>query len=383
MGTVILAIVLLLATAARADDDLHIYALPVGQGDATIIRCPPKDDKRELVIIDIGSSSVQTNIGKGFMQIKDVNNFIENMGNHVEKVFLTHPDQDHYNLIAAASIRMDGNTIIYYSCSLKDYDNCWMTNNDGKPKKQMPTHDTLEKVIRKTNKYEYIQKKDCRSKATGPCIRVCGNTAIITVLASELGDSTECSNEDSLVLQLKYKKKKVLFVGDIEGGAIGTIAQCDIKSDILRLSHHGSVNNHANYNGFLRAVDPTYAFSSSDPCHHPTWTHPSCYIPSWFAFMRTNHLLHDKHPYTCRWPNKPDGTRDIIYYNKEYGGPCYSTTTTEDCENFQHWILDFEISESGITLYRHMWDSTPVSSRQLDYINTHDIIPSNILNKRI
>ena len=36
------------------DSYLHIYALPVGDGDATLIQCPGG----ELIIIDLGTSSV-------------------------------------------------------------------------------------------------------------------------------------------------------------------------------------------------------------------------------------------------------------------------------------------------------------------------------------
>ena len=350
MGTVILAIVLLLATTARADDDLHIFALPVGQGDATIIQCPtPANTKGELVIIDIGSSSAQKTNDKGFMQIADIKEFIGKAGKHVENVFLTHPDKDHYNLIAAASTLMDDKTTIYHSCSLEDYDNCWMTNNDGTPKEQKHT---LKQVIGDTVKYECIQKKDCSIKDTRDIGGICGGAVAITVLASELGGG-KGSNEDSLVLQLKYKEQKALFVGDIEGEAIGKIAKCNnIESDILRLSHHGSVCNYANYYGFLNAVKPRYAFSSSDPCHHPYWIHPSCYIPSWLKFIDLStskrFIIHSIHPYTCRWPNNPDDHTVDIYYNDKYYGPCYSTTTTEDCDvnTFQHWVLDFKINKS-------------------------------------
>ena len=359
MGTVILAIVLLLATTASgADDDLHIFALPVGQGDATIIQCPaPKgkmeiEGEGELVIIDIGSSSAQkTKDEKGFMRIADVKKFIGDTGNHVENVFLTHPDKDHYNFIAAASKFMDDKTTIYHTHLLTEYNNCWKINDDGTPNEQKFTLEQVIGDIKPSHpNVKHVGKVDC-SKSEKKDIDICGGDATITVLASELGGG-QCSdkNSDSFVLQLNYGGKKSLFVGDIEGGAIATIAKCNIKSDVLCLSHHGSVNNHANYNGFLKAVNPKYAFSSSDPCH-ATWTHPSCYISSWFTFMGTA-LFHVKRPYMCRWPNEPDDTRDI-YYNEEYNGPCYGTTTTEDCKTFQHWILDFKISTiiSFITVY--------------------------------
>ena len=43
MGTVILVTVLLVAISSSrvsGNDNLHVFALPVGQGDATVIKCP-------------------------------------------------------------------------------------------------------------------------------------------------------------------------------------------------------------------------------------------------------------------------------------------------------------------------------------------------------
>ena len=105
------------------------------------------------------------------------------------------------------------------------------------------------------------------------------------ILASELGGCGD-SNEDSLVLQLvAYKTKfKALFVGDLEGSAVDKLLKDKskiIKSDILRLAHHGSRNNNANSDKFLKAVNPTIAFSSSDP-GHKSFCHPYCSIKKWF-----------------------------------------------------------------------------------------------------
>ena len=38
---------------ANGDGQLHIYALPVGQGDGTVIQCPNGD----ITIVDLGSST--------------------------------------------------------------------------------------------------------------------------------------------------------------------------------------------------------------------------------------------------------------------------------------------------------------------------------------
>ena len=98
----------------------------------------------------------------------------------------------------------------------------------------------------KSEKIECINWMNCsqeRPREYG----ICNRKATTYMLASELGDC-KCTtdNPDSLVLKLAYGDRTALFVGDIEGRAIGTIANplCNIKSDVLHLSHHGSVKNH-------------------------------------------------------------------------------------------------------------------------------------------
>ena len=85
MGTVILAIVLLLAASSSTvsgDWDLHIFALPVGQGDATIIKCPDVKDGStgliipgKLTVIDMGYSSCT--VGGCMNTEDDIKNFIK------------------------------------------------------------------------------------------------------------------------------------------------------------------------------------------------------------------------------------------------------------------------------------------------------------------
>ena len=74
-----------------ADQNLNILALPVGQGDATIIQCPTQYEGK-LTVIDMGSSK-----HKGFMSKQDITKYLK--GFIIEKVFLSHPDKDHINFL--------------------------------------------------------------------------------------------------------------------------------------------------------------------------------------------------------------------------------------------------------------------------------------------
>ena len=77
-----------------ADENLNILALPVGQGDATVIQCPAQYGGK-LTIVDIGSSKYNGYLGK-----EDIVKYLE--GYTIEKVFLSHPDKDHINFLDVA-----------------------------------------------------------------------------------------------------------------------------------------------------------------------------------------------------------------------------------------------------------------------------------------
>ena len=171
-------------------------------------------------------------------------------------------------------------------------------------------------------------------------IPICDGDATITIIASELGHRCKCPNVDSLVLQLEYKGKTMLFVGDLEGKGVDELLACHKKttsSDVLRLSHHGSRSNKANSDDFLHAVFPSsvdYAISSSDP-DHEKFHHPSCEILKWFNTWVTPGDSITEHDYVC------DSTHSKIRQ------PLYQTTTKDKNKKVLHYILQLTISESG------------------------------------
>lgn len=75
--------------------------------------------------------------------------------------------------------------------------------------------------------------------------------------SKEYGDS----NEDSAVLQLKCGQKKLLFTGDISAKVEENILdKVDLKSDILKIAHHGSY--YSSSEEFLNKVKPSFAVAS-------------------------------------------------------------------------------------------------------------------------
>ena len=179
-----------------------------------------------------------------------------------------------------------------------------------------------------------------------PSITICPGVADIKILASELGKCCGDPNEDSLVLQLVVNgKPAALFVGDLEGSAVQDLIQsvalkgCSLRSEILRLAHHGSTKKNANSEDFLDAVSPTVAFSSSDP-GHKSFRHPHCSAMKWFdsTYVEQEDI---KHPYICNGNT----------YNTKLKHHLYQTTVMNRYgKNIRHYILDLKVTRKGIPL---------------------------------
>ena len=93
-----------------ADANLNIYALPVGQGDLTVIQCPSAYGGT-ISIIDAGSSA-----NTGFTK-SDVLDYLN--GQYIERVILTHPHADHINYIGDILTQASKIPPVYHSCDWK------------------------------------------------------------------------------------------------------------------------------------------------------------------------------------------------------------------------------------------------------------------------
>ena len=92
--------------------------------------------------------------------------------------------------------------------------------------------------------------------------------SIIDVLY--VGDFPDNINNTSIILKLTYKNTTYLFTGDTSKDIETQILNKDIKSDVLKVAHHGS--NDATSAQFLSKVHPEYAIISvgkDNDYHHP------------------------------------------------------------------------------------------------------------------
>ena len=333
------------------DSNLNIYALPIGQGDCTIIQCPANRHhynlrKRSLSNdqlqatggkrqkLNDGSSNVRQSrtqsppptsltvvdmgaVRRQYMSVDDLSSFLGDQKRYVEVVAISHPDADHYNYIPD----------VFPVDTLSELKGVYI----GCTKYQYPGHDHDESTMRgwlsaaeNDDKLTFFgDGKQCTTNC--PAIKICGGMATLKMLGANLGDA-ECRpryrNSNSLVLRLEYGESFKLFLpGDFEDTSSGSNSGVQLKlinawgrggiqADFYKLAHHGayqggiSSKTKANKDHFLKEVSPKYVFSSSAAPPN-SYNHPHCSLyerllelPS-ISIVRGNMLTNSQTYYTC------------------------------------------------------------------------------------
>ena len=316
-----------------ADDNLNIYALPVGQGDCTVIQCPRTegDDHSVITIIDAGSSKKT-----GFYE-NDLIHFLRLHENSVKikSIFLTHPDEDHINYIDAIlnAYNHNGNVPVYHSCD-------WEPHYNNSVKSDRVEH----KQVKKCCGQNCNQREHSVTLCTGVTLRVIG---------SEFSNKScaEDPNGKSIVSIIEYGETKTLITGDFEGGIrfVNKFIKCAgnlLRANIYRLSHHGADNGKANRRNFLREINAEYVFSSSGF----RYGHPRCKL--YHYYQRNLEKEEEEHNYTCQRP--VTGFRKLIrkllkrsiYINETHktNKAIYVTAVEDDENQVINYVIQFTIT---------------------------------------
>ena len=301
-----------------ADDDLHVYALPVGQGDCTVIQCPragPTDGKGLVTIIDAGASN---SVGMGKEEVAE---FLS--GTRLNFVVLTHSHLDHHAYIDYILEGYKTQVTVYHSCQWDSYN----VDSPYASPVEIPKCDSIT---------------DCATHQ--PVLSVCPGITLAFV-ASALGEckGNRAENEDSIISKITYAGVSTLISGDFEGDeafmkAFLAKGGADISSDIYRLCHHGAFNGKANTAEFLNAVGAKYVFSSSGY----RYNHPRCEVYNYYNDRLADGVVAE-HPYTCF--NK-DGIPDIITTTKAiYVTSVIREVGGEEIKSF--YVVKFDINSQG------------------------------------
>ncbi|ESO08684.1 hypothetical protein HELRODRAFT_184033 [Helobdella robusta] len=270
-------------TLPNADKFLHLYGLPVGQGDTYIVQCPNLIGGK-LTVVDMGSS-----------ESKDESFWDEiEVGSMIPKVFNSHE-----------KIKKIRN--IYITCN---------ETNLPSPIKSWLQKFTLDSKVRT---FKNGSRCGPNGKACG-FIDVCSNPARTTkninarVLAANWGqqcgknnvnsnnnnnnlvnkkknsnnnDRAQLNkNTDVMVISLAFNKVKTLMIGDFEDFTpseneegpyfdLVNYYKTDLLTSVYQLAHHGA-ENLANKKIIRQATKPTALYVSSNPYY--SYFHPRCNI---------------------------------------------------------------------------------------------------------
>lgn len=326
------------------DGKLNVYALPIGQGDCTIIQCPATRKRRHddsvveslLTVVDMGARSSR------YMSEENVSNFLGNQKKNVEVVTISHPHEDHYNYIPkvlpiTTLVALKG---VYIGCMKGRYNG--YSNDASTMRGWLSAAENLGKL-------KFADGYRCTTNCSA--IQICGGRATLRILGANLA-GFRCSypNSNSLVLRLEYGKNfKVLFPGDFQdtssgnnGGVqwdlINEWANHDggIQADFYKLAHHGayqggsSSTTKANKDHFLQNVNPNYVFSSSAAPPN-NYNHPHCGLYKRLKSIVRRRPTNPQAYYTCG-----HGSKQRKVKNNNFGFGIYTTSPEPNMPTIIH-----------------------------------------------
>ncbi len=207
---------------------LTAYFLDVGQGDCAVVVTP----EREVIVMDMGGLSGLYDTGERilvpFLRYLEVDK--------VDMAFVSHGHHDHAGGLAGL---------------LKWYpvEKLYLPNEAPSLDLQQAIH--VGRTFQ-TIKFVYkIQKTQNLPLKSG---------IIHIVEAPESAGKGGAENENSAVVQLIHPIGSILFTGDAPEALERKAARNPIRSDVLKISHHGS--NTSSDRAFLAAVQPRLAVIS-------------------------------------------------------------------------------------------------------------------------
>lgn len=214
---------------AKVNENFSVSFIDVGQADSVLIR-----NGNYNMLIDAGNNE----------DGEKLVNYFKSLGiEEFTYVFATHPHEDH----------IGGMDDIINNFKI---DNYYMSNKLSTTKTFM---DVLDALDGRNLKYTVPNKGDTLKL---------GDANIKVIY---LGDDKSNINDSSIVLKVTYGKNSFLLTGDATSNVERRIYNEDIKSDVLKVAHHGS--SYSSTDVFLDRVKPYYAVISVGK--NNIYNHPS------------------------------------------------------------------------------------------------------------
>jgi beta-lactamase superfamily II metal-dependent hydrolase len=231
--------------------------MDAGQGDATLLVFPDNS----LILVDCGSKK---NSGVVVDEIaKVLEAYLGRTGNYLKALILTHPDEDHYNLVDELIIRNTKLQIgcVYFGGSHLQYGSRvgdWLLYHfdpDYSPRQ-------IEEVVDMPESFSSLWADPYLSydgRGAAPDVDV-------RILAANVGRD---KNARSIVLLVTYLDVNLFLMGDAtkqtENHILNNVPLTDLlrrRRTVLKAGHHGS--NTSTTRRWLAKIEPKFVFISSD-----------------------------------------------------------------------------------------------------------------------
>ncbi len=208
----------------KAEGDLRVYFLDVGQGDSTYIKTPIGED----VLIDGGDDNTVLNELAKVMDFGD---------DEINLVILSHPHSDHIDGLIEVLKRYKVDEV-WESGVDYPYDGYDVWRNEISDKK------ISDKIVKAGDEEDFGEVK----------------FSVLYPLSSIEKETFDNLNNASIINRLDYKQFSVLFTGDVEKDAQRQILKSNLYATVLKVPHHGSQNGLTE--DFLKIVRPAIAVIS-------------------------------------------------------------------------------------------------------------------------
>ena len=214
---------------------LHVAVLDVGQGDGILL----KQEGGINLFIDGGSSS-EKQLGK-YVLVPAMDYYgIE----QIDYAFVSHLDADHISGVVEL-LEM------------------------GKIKKVVISAYTAQNHLKDSELMQYLTEENTMIVTEG--MEFHRKDLNIKILSPETDGTYENANESSMVMELSYHGKNMLFTGDIgEETEAALLEKVSKDIDLLKVPHHGS--KYSTSELFLDKINPANAVIS---CGNNRYGHPS------------------------------------------------------------------------------------------------------------
>lgn len=199
----------------ETNGNLKVFFIDVGQADSILI-----SNNNENMLIDAGNNEDGAKL-VSYLQSLGINNF--------KYVVATHAHEDH----------IGGMDDIINNFSIENF---YMPN-------VVTTTRTFEDVL------DSLEAKQLAFQTPKIADYFYLGSARFEVLY--IGNSEEDLNDTSIVLKMTYGSNSFLFMGDATSKIEEKLISKNIKSDVLKVAHHGS--QYSSTKAFLKKVAPSYA----------------------------------------------------------------------------------------------------------------------------